>query len=221
MRYLLLPILLTVLCLTGFTSQVQAQPPTTMSLEQGGTVDVMGSRELIVPVCNKFEVELWVRELPTESVLAMISLFVYVTWDPDLMELQNIELNLPASWSVTFGPTEETDSYYIHFEESDFSLNWKWMTLTFHCKGEGSSPINIPEYYEYPSGGVVAIGPMAITGTIENTKLKAAVTQTIEPAPVGGLVTPTNRLEILTPYIALAGLIITISSVYVFKRRKD
>ena len=53
-KYLILPILLTVLCLTGFTSQIQAQPPTTMSLEQGGTADVMGSREFDVFVCNEF-----------------------------------------------------------------------------------------------------------------------------------------------------------------------
>ncbi|WP_455279298.1 hypothetical protein [[Eubacterium] cellulosolvens] len=221
MRYLLLPILLTVLCFSGFTSQVQAQNgPALMSLEHGGTTDVMGSREFNVFVCNEFEVELWVRDLPTSTLLAMVMLIVYVTWDPDLMELQNIELNLPASWSVSYGPTEETDSLFIVVEGTDFSSNWKWITFTFHCKGEGSSPINIPEYYEHSSGGVVEIGPTAIISTIEHTKLKAAVTQTIEPAPVG-VVTPTNKLPILTPYIALAGLIATISAVYVVKKRKD
>jgi DNA-binding beta-propeller fold protein YncE len=40
------------------------------------------------------------------------------------------------------------------------------------------------------------------------------------PAPVGGVATSVNKLEILTPYIALAGLIITVSTVYVIKRRK-
>jgi hypothetical protein len=39
--------------------------------------------------------------------------------------------------------------------------------------------------------------------------------------PVGGVATTTNKLEILTPYLALAGLIITVSAVYVVKRRKD
>jgi hypothetical protein len=68
----------------------------------------------------------------------------------------------------------------------------------------------------------VFVGPEGTRGAIiPHTKLKAAVTQTIEPAPVGGLVTPTNKLEILTPYIALAGLITAISAVYVAKRRKD
>ncbi|MFC1505745.1 hypothetical protein ACFLQ6_01600 [Thermoproteota archaeon] len=217
MRYLLLPVLLTVLCLTAFTSQIQAQIPALMSLEHGGTTDVMGSREFIVPVCNEFEVELWVRDLPE----SMVRLVVYITWDPELMELQNVELNLPAPWVVGDGPREEADSYFIMVQGTFFSSNWKWMTFTFHCKGEGSSPINIPEIYEFPTGDSVTVGPHAIPHIIERTLLKAAVTQTPEPPPVGGLVTPTNKLAILTPYIALAGLIIAISTVYVLKKRKD
>ncbi|MGB6680902.1 MAG: DNRLRE domain-containing protein [Candidatus Bathyarchaeia archaeon] len=45
----------------------------------------------------------------------------------------------------------------------------------------------------------------------------------VNPAsgPVGGVVTPVNKLEILTPYIALVGLIAVVSTVYVIKRRKD
>jgi hypothetical protein len=43
----------------------------------------------------------------------------------------------------------------------------------------------------------------------------------VHAAPVGGISTPINKLEILTPYIALAGLIIAISTVYVIIKRKD
>ena len=39
-------------------------------------------------------------------------------------------------------------------------------------------------------------------------------------APVGGISTPINKLEILTPYLALAGLI-GLSTVYIIKKRKD
>jgi hypothetical protein len=46
------------------------------------------------------------------------------------------------------------------------------------------------------------------------------VFQDYEPAPVGGVVVPKNSLEILTPYIALAGLVAAISTVYVVKKRK-
>jgi TolB protein len=45
--------------------------------------------------------------------------------------------------------------------------------------------------------------------------------QPIPPNPVGGVTSPPNKLEILTPYLALAGLIAVVSSVYVIKKRKD
>ncbi|MFC1505739.1 hypothetical protein ACFLQ6_01570 [Thermoproteota archaeon] len=45
--------------------------------------------------------------------------------------------------------------------------------------------------------------------------------QTLPRETVGGVVTPTNKLEILTPYIALSGLIALVSAVYVIRRRKD
>jgi hypothetical protein len=39
--------------------------------------------------------------------------------------------------------------------------------------------------------------------------------------PVGGVLLPVNKLEILTPYLALAGLIAVISSAVVVKKRRD
>jgi hypothetical protein len=40
------------------------------------------------------------------------------------------------------------------------------------------------------------------------------------PAPVGGIVMATDKLTVLTPYLALAGLITALSTIYVIKRRK-
>jgi hypothetical protein len=40
-------------------------------------------------------------------------------------------------------------------------------------------------------------------------------------APVGGSAVGVNKLEILTPYLALVGLIMTVSTVYIFKKRKE
>ncbi|WP_455278341.1 ubiquitin-like protein [[Eubacterium] cellulosolvens] len=42
-----------------------------------------------------------------------------------------------------------------------------------------------------------------------------------EKAPVAGSIISINKLAIITPYIALAGLIAAVSTVYVFKRRKE
>jgi hypothetical protein len=39
--------------------------------------------------------------------------------------------------------------------------------------------------------------------------------------PVGGVLMPTSKLEILTPYLALAGLIAAVSAVVVVKKRRD
>ncbi|MGQ9543438.1 MAG: hypothetical protein ACUVTM_05050 [Candidatus Bathyarchaeia archaeon] len=41
----------------------------------------------------------------------------------------------------------------------------------------------------------------------------------VKPAPVGGVVVPTNKLEILTPYLALAGLVLAVAFVVVKKNR--
>jgi hypothetical protein len=45
--------------------------------------------------------------------------------------------------------------------------------------------------------------------------------QPIPLRPVGGIVMPTNKLEILTPYLALTGLIIAVSAVVVIRKRRD
>jgi hypothetical protein len=41
------------------------------------------------------------------------------------------------------------------------------------------------------------------------------------PYAVGGVVMPTNKLEILTPYLALGGLIVAVSAVVAVKKRRD
>jgi len=40
------------------------------------------------------------------------------------------------------------------------------------------------------------------------------------PTPVGGIMTPTNKLEILALYLALAGLVAVVSTVIVARRRR-
>jgi hypothetical protein len=62
------------------------------------------------------------------------------------------------------------------------------------------------------------------TGSYLITSLSAAAPNLFydpEPAPVGGVVLPTNTLAILTPYLALAGLAAIVSAVVVVKRRRD
>ncbi len=49
----------------------------------------------------------------------------------------------------------------------------------------------------------------------------AADYQRLDYPPVGGVASPVNKLELIAPYLALAGLIAAVSAVYVIKRRKD
>jgi dipeptidyl aminopeptidase/acylaminoacyl peptidase len=45
--------------------------------------------------------------------------------------------------------------------------------------------------------------------------------QPLPARPVGGVTLPTNKLEILTPYLALAGLVAAVSAVVVVRKRRD
>lgn len=42
-----------------------------------------------------------------------------------------------------------------------------------------------------------------------------------EASPVGGVTSPINKLVVLTPYLALAGVIAAASTIFIIKRRKD
>jgi hypothetical protein len=64
-------------------------------------------------------------------------------------------------------------------------------------------------------GGTLAVGTAELTTAyLLNTGYSSA------PRPVAGIVMPTNKLEILTPYLALAGVIAALSAIAVVKRRK-
>jgi hypothetical protein len=45
--------------------------------------------------------------------------------------------------------------------------------------------------------------------------------QPLRMGAVGGLVMPTNKLEIIAPFAALVGLIVAVSAVVVVKTRRD
>lgn len=65
------------------------------------------------------------------------------------------------------------------------------------------------------TGETVAVGTQApTTAYLLDTGFSSS-------APVGGVATSINKLEILTPYITFAGLIAILSAVYIIIRRKD
>jgi len=171
-------------------------------------------RIIDVIVSRTFTVDIWIREHSEP----MNAFSFTITWDPTLIEYVSHSNHVAANgWIyLDIDSVDATGgSYTLSARGADFDEDASWATITFHCLGAGSSPINIID---------TAIGAGDPAGEvfqmILHLSLKGAVNQN-EPAPVGGISTPINKLEILTPYIALAGLIAVVSAVYVIKRRKD
>jgi hypothetical protein len=80
-----------------------------------------------------------------------------------------------------------------------------------------------PSIAVYAALGMIGTDRAPNDGFYQITSISASdpnVFQDYEPAPVGGVVVPKNSLEILTPYIALAGLIAAISTIFVIKKIK-
>jgi len=69
----------------------------------------------------------------------------------------------------------------------------------------------------YPDGGMIMVGgsPSATVDSTFRTYLPPA------SASVGGVVSPVDKLAVLTPYLALIGLIAVVSAFYVIRRRRD
>ncbi|MFC1507587.1 hypothetical protein ACFLQ6_11070 [Thermoproteota archaeon] len=204
----LLPTLLLTVIISSLALPVSAQ--------NGIAKIIVEPRITNVTVSTTFTIDIWIRDLNGDS---MQEFDFTITWDPDLMDIvSNIDHVLANDpyWIIKtqiLNPSLGTYRLNAWSEVSGSPINedLSWVTLTFHCRGEGSSPINIQNTAIYRAAAGVVL--------IEHEVLKGAVTQD-PPMPVGGISTPINKLEIVTPYIALAGLIAMLSAVYVIKKRK-
>jgi hypothetical protein len=72
--------------------------------------------------------------------------------------------------------------------------------------------------------GTYVWGPDTVFYSVGDTRYSKTCAEgdlavTLTDCAVGGVVVPTNTLAILTPYIALAGLIVAVSAVVAVKRR--
>ena len=156
-----------------------------------------------VEVSREFTVDVWIRDLPAP----MIEFSTRVEWDPSMMEyVSHVSHVTENGWTPVFF-TQISGLIILEASGSPFSQDASWISITFHCLGPGISEIVIEES-----------NIEGATAGVPWNKIDLEVHQT---APVGGITIPTSKLEILTPYIALAGLIIAVSTVYVIKRRKD
>ena len=173
-----------------------------------------------------FDVKIWIRDLEVSNPMAAFRFII--TWDGSLIDFNGHSVNMLAGWttSIAYGITNDGRNYFtiegIAAGSGDaVTVDRYWETFSFHCLGPGATPINLPStitdedgfttYTTYVNGINIGYTPTTVKGAVNQYEL----------APVGGVQIPINKIEVLVPYLALAGLIIAVSTVYVIKRRKE
>jgi hypothetical protein len=195
----LLPGLLVTLCILGLTLPVSAASIGRLALEPEGTS---------ITVSNTFDVKVWIRDL----TVPMMRFTFAIGWDPTLIEYVEHENFVGAlGWTVEteqISPSGSLMYYNLVAHGDSYSEDAIWAVITFHCLGEGSTTIKAEGFIWDQPGLKIPLDPAA-----------SIVNQL--PNPVGGVVMSTNKLEIVAPFAALAGLVIAVSAVVVVKKRRD
>jgi hypothetical protein len=145
------------------------------------------------------------------------------------MEFNSHAINLLTGWAnnvIYSGTTEDGYGYfgleyYSQDPAYDVSEDRYWETISFHCLEAGSTPLNLPPTVDPDNGPVLDTFINPRNGEPYNLNLVKGAVNQIEISPVGGISSPVNKIEILTPYLALAGLIAAISTVIVIRKHKD
>ncbi|MCW4042496.1 MAG: hypothetical protein NWE90_02075 [Candidatus Bathyarchaeota archaeon] len=203
---ILLPIILAGLLITGFTIPVEAQPPTPKWSLEPYTVNINP--------CQNFTLTLWIRDIP--DGWAMTDFEFIIEWDPTMMEIVGFPIFLGEGrgWGATFA----ADTIFLIMRSSgpQWSEDAAWFEFTFHCIGEGTSTVTLRS----PEVGTITLVAVVGGGTVnlEPEPFEVTVNQ-VELAPVGGIASPTNKIELLAPYIILTGLIVAVSAVIIKKRK--
>jgi hypothetical protein len=196
-------ILITLIVL-GLSSPVRAQPTPPPPII---FVDAPSS----VNVSTEFDIIIWIRDIPPGWMMTYFDL--NAEWDPD--DLEYIESELLTSWQGVGNIVNQQRWYGTSSDPSGWTEDAAWFRIRFHCLRGGAAQITVSSpsgqtvQLKDLSGGFAPVNPEPVTVTVNQV------------APVGGIVTPVDKLEILTPYLALAGLIAVVSAVYVMRRRKD
>jgi beta propeller repeat protein len=72
-----------------------------------------------------------------------------------------------------------------------------------------------------PPEGFNVIGDEMVQVTFDGSERVEVNFELIVAAAVGGYLVEVNKFSMLTPYLALAGLIVAVSTIYIIKKRKD
>ncbi|WP_455369685.1 hypothetical protein [[Eubacterium] cellulosolvens] len=207
-KLMLSSILITVIVL-GFNSPVVAQVSSpTIYVDAPSTV----------VVSTEFDVIIWIRDI--QSGWGLTEFYIQVNFDPNDIEFIDSEFLDPdgsGGW-IGGGNIIELGKWNGDGQSGGLFDVWTedraWFVLTFHCLRAGPTPITVTS----PPTGTIVLLPIGGGSPVflEPEPVTVIVNQV---SPVGGISTPTNKLTILSPYIALAGLIITVSAVMIKKRK--
>jgi len=204
-RYgLLLPAMLVAVMILGVVLPVSGQQPATapkISLEPATT---------LIRVSTRFVLTVWIRDIPAGYSMGWYS--YRVSWDPKQMELVSA-LDEDHGWQT--GGKTGPDYVERLAGGPGVTGDASWLRLTFHCLVEGPATVTIAS----PNGIDIYVSDPQNPVHTNPDPFNALVSQV--PNAVGGLVMPTNKLEVVAPFAALAGLVVVISSVVVVKRRRD
>ena len=203
--------ILMIAIILGLCMSTQAQPTANM-------ISIVPD-EVTIPVSNQFKIEVVTSEngnINGAPDSPITQIYFYLQWDPTQIDikLDTVTPNVPSGWTVSAippaGPTPPSQLVFTAIGNTPVNDAHKWLELEYHCIDEGTSNIQI-----------MGLTINSVGLPTDYAVFGATVNQIPALAAVGGLTTPINKLEILAPYLALAGLIIAVSTVYTFKRRKD
>jgi hypothetical protein len=163
-----------------------------------------------VNVSTEFDIIIRISDVP--DGFGLIQVLVNLQFDPNDLEYIECEFLVDdptGGWQGTAGCGQVSAiAYGPHWTEDS-----AWWRYRFHCLRAGPAPITFSSQ--------LSIQDLSGTPNFVFYPEITVIIDQVEPAPVGGVASPINKLEILAPYLALAGLIIAVSTIYVIKRRKD
>jgi len=208
---LILATMLLALCVLGSMSPANGQnnnqvPAPNVSLEMNG----VPITRLDIRVCSEFTLELGIRGIPPGY--GMVGFSIRIEW-MDLMELvgEDHSMLTPRGWSGDF----RSGAGFIEGGASGppYTEPGVWARFTFHCLGEGISIMAVPS----PSVGLVALPDGGEPYDTDPEPFEATVHQY---RAVGGVLTGTDKLALLSPYLALISLVGAVTVAVAIRRRK-
>lgn len=115
-------------------------------------------------------------------------------------------------WTVSdedIAPFDSLMRYTLLASGDPYGEDAPWVLITFHCLGEGSSTIEVSGWVSDTLRDQDKTFPDSVEIPVNQ----------VPPAPVGGVLMPVNKLNVITPYLALAGLVAVVSTVIVARKR--